>query len=478
MSDTIRISFEDQLKIEGINCKGFGILPKYVMLDPDLTIEAKTIYAYFCSFAGNGSCAFPSRDKILVDLPMSKDAYYKHFHIITDQGYITVEQDTSAGIRGKNIYTLVSNPKKFEDKPEDSKHALAYSRIRFSGLKAAGYGMIPKAVMIDSRLPVKAKGIYAYFCSFTGSGNNAFPKKDKIIFHLGITEPTYYKFYKLLTELNYITAVQRHIDGRLGVNDYYLNDSPDVAKAAKKTVFVEISQHLKNQDTGEETQDLKKQDTGTCQDLKIQDTEDQDTVKQDEKKQDTANQDTNITKGIKNNSSKNNGEYNHSLYQQPAKPEPSEGSSDEDIEFEVEEEILTNKELPYWYKSDERRMTAAVHFMTEWETFQHGYTDELRQRVYNLFVEALIEMCMADRMTLKGACVSYAKVIDRINQLAKFADTYVDLSEFSDVAMNNYENAATEREIKNPLQYMKSCIWDAMQTGSIGMYSDLRRMGY
>lgn len=112
-------------------------------------------------------------------------------------------------------------------------------------------------MLIDSRLPVKAKGIYAYFCSFTGSGNNAFPKKDKIIFHLGITEPTYYKFYKLLTELNYITAVQRHIDGRLGVNDYYLNDSPDVAKAAKKTVFVEISQHLKNQDTGEETQDLK-----------------------------------------------------------------------------------------------------------------------------------------------------------------------------------------------------------------------------
>lgn len=51
--------------------------------------------------------------------------------------------------------------------------------------------------------------------------------------------------------------------------------------------------------------------------------------------------------------------------------------------------------------------------MTEWETFQHGYTDELRQRVYNLFVEALIEMCITDRMTLKGACVSYAKVIDR-----------------------------------------------------------------
>ena len=84
------ISFGDQLKVEGINFKGFGILPKYVMLDPDLSIEAKTIYAYFCSFAGNGSATFPGRDKILSDLPMSKDAYYKHFRQLTDQGYITV----------------------------------------------------------------------------------------------------------------------------------------------------------------------------------------------------------------------------------------------------------------------------------------------------------------------------------------------------------------------------------------------------
>ena len=32
------ISFGDQLKVEGINFKGFGILPKYVRLDPDLSI--------------------------------------------------------------------------------------------------------------------------------------------------------------------------------------------------------------------------------------------------------------------------------------------------------------------------------------------------------------------------------------------------------------------------------------------------------
>ncbi len=479
------ISFGDQLKVEGINFKGFGILPKYVMLDPDLSIEAKTIYAYFCSFAGNGSATFPGRDKILSDLPMSKDAYYKHFRQLTDQGYITVEQQggTSGAIYGKNIYTLVSNPKKFSEKPEDTKHGLAYSRIRFSGLKAAGFGMIPKAVMIDPRLPVKAKGVYAYFCSFTGSGNNAFPKKEKILFHLGIAEKTYYKFYKLLTELNYITAVQRHIDGRLQVNDYYLNDTPNAANAQKKTVFSCSTQDSKKQDTELKIQDGKKQDTeleiqdGKKQDteLEIQDGKKQDTEKQDTQIQDSKKQDTN-----KNNSNKNNVLYNHSLNQQPAQPEQIEGARDviRDISYEVETELLKQKKLPYYFKSDPEKMIAAIHFMVEWDTFfPNGYKDGFEQRIYNLFVEALIEMCCADKpMALKGSITTYAKVIDKINQLAKFEDYYVDISEFADPARENYKRAALDQDIRNPMQYMKACIWDAMQTGSIGMYADIARI--
>ena len=467
------ISFGDQLKVEGINFKGFGILPKYVMLDPDLSIEAKTIYAYFCSFAGNGSATFPGRDKILSDLPMSKDAYYKHFRQLTDQGYITVEQQggNSGAIYGKNIYTLVSNPKKFSEKPEDTKHGLAYSRIRFSGLKAAGFGMIPKAVMIDPRLPVKAKGVYAYFCSFTGSGNNAFPKKEKILFHLGIAEKTYYKFYKLLTELNYITAVQRHIDGRLQVNDYYLNDTPNAANAKKKTVFSCSTQDSKKQDTELKIQDGKKQDT----ELEIQDGKKQDTEKQDTQIQDSKKQDTN-----KNNSNKNNVLYNHSLNQQPAQPEQIEGARDviRDISYEVETELLKQKKLPYYFKSDPEKMIAAIHFMVEWDTFfPNGYKDGFEQRIYNLFVEALIEMCCADKpMELKGSITTYAKVIDKINQLAKFEDYYVDISEFADPARENYKRAALDQDIRNPMQYMKACIWDAMQTGSIGMYADIARI--
>ena len=263
----------------------------------------------------------------------------------------------------------------------------------------------------------------------------------------------------MLTGLNYITAVQRHIDGRLQVNDYYLNDTPNAANAKKKTVLSCSTQDSKKQDTELEIQDGKKQDT-----------EKQDTQIQDSKKQDTN----------KNSSNKNNVLYNHSLNQQPAQPEQIEGARDviRDISYEVETELLKQKKLPYYFKSDPEKMIAAIHFMVEWDTFfPNGYKDGFEQRIYNLFVEALIEMCCADKpMALKGSITTYAKVIDKINQLAKFEDYYVDISEFADPARENYKRAALDQDIRNPMQYMKACIWDAMQTGSIGMYADIARI--
>lgn len=132
-------------------------------------------------------------------------------------------------------------------------------------MKSLGYGTIPKSVMLDKRLSIQAKGIYTYFCSFAGSGNSAFPKLDNILYHLQISEDTYYKYYNQLIKANYIEVEQRQINGRLGVNDYYLTENPDeeIAKEiAKKRVKVDIKPILpfpKNQDT--QKQDTQKQDT-------------------------------------------------------------------------------------------------------------------------------------------------------------------------------------------------------------------------
>ena len=178
------MSLADIIRVEGINCKGFGIVAKAVMLDENISIEAKAIYAYFCSFAGSGSTSFPSRSKILKDLNISKSTYYSHFNRLVEQDYIRVERSNQGNLMGRNIYTIVSKPAKFVSVNDNEKAG----RIMMSGLKSAGYGTVPKAVMQDDRLSIKAKGIYAYFCSLTGRGESAFPRKDVIIGHLGISE--------------------------------------------------------------------------------------------------------------------------------------------------------------------------------------------------------------------------------------------------------------------------------------------------
>jgi hypothetical protein len=98
----------DVLQVQGRMTLGYGIIPKLVMQDQRLTIEAKAIYSYFCSFAGAGTTAFPSRSKILYDLKISEDRYYRHFNLLKKCGYILVEQKSDASGKFKrNIYTLV-----------------------------------------------------------------------------------------------------------------------------------------------------------------------------------------------------------------------------------------------------------------------------------------------------------------------------------------------------------------------------------
>lgn len=97
----------DIIQMEGINSKGFGILPKMLMQDERLSVVAKAIYAYFCSYAGAGQQAFPRISKIIKDLNISKNTYYKHFNQLRDCGYIKAEQQYLNGRLANNIYTLI-----------------------------------------------------------------------------------------------------------------------------------------------------------------------------------------------------------------------------------------------------------------------------------------------------------------------------------------------------------------------------------
>lgn len=89
----------------------FGILPKGVMRDINLSIQAKAIYAYLCAYAGNKGSAFPSVELIKYELNISKDTFYKYIKELENTGYIVKEKERATGGQFKrNIYYLRSLP--------------------------------------------------------------------------------------------------------------------------------------------------------------------------------------------------------------------------------------------------------------------------------------------------------------------------------------------------------------------------------
>jgi DNA-binding transcriptional regulator GbsR (MarR family) len=140
------------------------------------------------------------------------------------------------------------------------------------------------------------------------------------------------------------------------------------------------------------------------------------------------------------------------------------------IKESVRNELLKRKQFPQQYISDKPRLIAAIHFMTEWDKYYpSGYLDEHKQLIYNLFNDALIKMCHSC-MKFNGDEVAPWEVIERINQLATFTIDYIDISAFSELAMGKYAKGSEESGIRtSKLNYMASCIWDAMLTGQLSI---------
>ena len=79
------------------------------MRSKGLSIEAKALYGYLSSFAGAGDTAFPSTSRILEELDISKNRFYKIRKELVSWGFISIETTaTSAGLR--TVYTLPQNP--------------------------------------------------------------------------------------------------------------------------------------------------------------------------------------------------------------------------------------------------------------------------------------------------------------------------------------------------------------------------------
>lgn len=102
--------------MDGVFKQGYGLIPKQVMRDKDLSVEAKAVYAYLSSFTGAGRTAYPSVSLMISELNISKNRFYNHRKQLLDKGYIKITKNRNEEGWSNNIYTLVSNPRLcFED---------------------------------------------------------------------------------------------------------------------------------------------------------------------------------------------------------------------------------------------------------------------------------------------------------------------------------------------------------------------------
>ena len=100
----------NQIHLSGIFANGYGIIPKLVMQNKNISIEAKAIYAYICSYSGKGTNAFPKINKILSDLSISKDRFYKHIKQLVKYNFLEITKSSKKGRYISNIYTIVLIP--------------------------------------------------------------------------------------------------------------------------------------------------------------------------------------------------------------------------------------------------------------------------------------------------------------------------------------------------------------------------------
>lgn len=100
---------ENVIRVEGIFEKGYGFISKSIMIDNTLSLGAKAIYAYLCSYSGKGNDIFPSRKKMCADLKISNDTLGKYLKELKDREIINITQEKKDNKFANNIYTINLN---------------------------------------------------------------------------------------------------------------------------------------------------------------------------------------------------------------------------------------------------------------------------------------------------------------------------------------------------------------------------------
>ena len=471
------LTLQDELRVEGVDSHGFGLVYKAVMCYPQLSLTAKIIYTYLRVAAGQGNTSFPGVQRILDDLQLCPTTYRRHFHMLTDLGLVTYFQRKSENNTFmSNVYTLPSEPKCIDLLTgNDDVPLSANAQIIHTGLKQYGYGICPRAILMDKRLSLQAKGLYAYFAALLGAGTSAFPSTQLITYHLNVSQRSYYEYLKELTSLNYIQTVQRHQNGRFSCRDVYLIDCPDEAHAQTQHIIAAVTS------TDAHGGSPIYRDNALNHMIDNKASHRVPSVVSSRQDDDVPEEGTTAT-----TLPKIDRRASVSSPIPPEEPTPVDGVSqaEPDDSDDDGERIVNNIRLagyiPESCLSDASSIEHAVHWICEWDImYPNGYTDEYQQRVYNLMVATLIEMLSTkNEFKVYGGLISAKAVLKRVNEAIHIIEGGVDATEFTEPAMTYYQNASMNGPIHNPVQYMKSCIWTALQSGDMETFRALKSDGF
>ena len=140
------------------------------------------------------------------------------------------------------------------------------------------------------------------------------------------------------------------------------------------------------------------------------------------------------------------------------------------------EEIDILHKIPYDYAKNPEKMAHAIHYLTDWDITSNKWdSDQYFQQTYNLAVKSLIEMTCAPTMcTYNQNHISPKQVIDKINAAIKIRSINP-LSPILEEAVKDYIAQSKKVKIQYPKKYLKSCIWESFDTYTLKFHSFFER---
>ena len=156
----------------------YGIVDFKTITNKSLSIQARAIYCYLSCYANKNHTAFPCRERILKELGLSKNGYYKHYHQLEDNCIMRIERS-----RCKN-----------------NKYHLFFRKLAHT----QKFGFAHREIMTDPNISLAAKVVFTYITAYCPPGRIWHFKKSQIMDELGISS---YLLAKALKELEALELI-------------------------------------------------------------------------------------------------------------------------------------------------------------------------------------------------------------------------------------------------------------------------------